>query len=117
MRASVHAFISADVDIDSYVSLDPENDAVAVQMLIGPAGEASEESFDVLVCTPGWLRADVIENGPRIGRHLLIIEPFDLRFACDFLRARVESMVASDWEELGGQIARLGYWEFEDYRP
>ncbi|MCM3657274.1 immunity 8 family protein [Agromyces mediolanus] len=110
--------MSSDVDIATYVSPDRRNDAVWLRMLVGPAGESGEESFDVLVCTPLWLADDAVaRDRPRIGRHLLIVEELDLRVACDFLCASVESVVGDDWNAIGERIARIGYWEFEDYHP
>lgn len=117
MRAAVRSVYSADVDIEAYVPKDPENDGVWIRIIVGPADGPGEESFDVLVCTPLWLRDVVAKEGPQIGRHHLIVDPFDLAVAKDFLRLQVESIEAADWPKLGGKLARLGYWEFEDYQP
>ncbi|WP_205857175.1 immunity 8 family protein [Phytoactinopolyspora endophytica] len=117
MRAAIRSFYSADVDIDAYVPEDPENDGVWLRLLVGPADGPGEESFDVLVCTPLWLRKAVSREGPRIGRHHLIVDPFDLSEAKEFLARQVASVEAPDWPTLGDKLARLGYWEFEDYQP
>lgn len=117
MRAAVRSIYSADVDIETYVPDDPENDGVWIRLILGPADGPGEESFDVLVCTPMWLRHVVAREGPQIGRHHLIVDPFDLAEAQDFLRRQVESVEADDWPTLGGILARIGYWEFEEYRP
>jgi hypothetical protein len=117
MRAAVRSWYSVDVDVDAYIPEDPENDGVWIRLIVGPADGPGEESFDVLVCTPLWLREVVAKEGPRIGRHHLIIDPFDLADAGDFLRRQVESIEAADWPAVGAKLARLGYWEFEDYQP
>lgn len=108
---------SADVDVDAYVPEDPENDGVWIRLVLRPADGLGEESFDVLVCTPLWLRGVVAKEGPQVGRHHLIVDPFDLGEARAFLRRQIESIEAADWPTLAGKLARLGFWEFEDYRP
>lgn len=117
MRAAVRSVYSADVDVDAYVPDDPENDGVWIRLIVGPADGPGEESFDVLVCTPLWLRETVAKEGPQIGRHHLIVDPLDLGQAKEFLRRQIESVEAPDWPSLGEQLGRIGYWEFEDYQP
>lgn len=106
------------VDPCDYVSSDPENDAFTLRMLVGSADSPGMELFDVLVCTPGWLVGEISQNGPQIGRHMLILELLellDLQRAQDFLRRRVEQLMAPTRSELAEKVARLGYWEFEDH--
>lgn len=117
MKAVVRSVYSADVDVSAYVAEDPDNDGVWIRLLVGPADGAGEESFDVLVCTPLWLRGVIAKDGPQIGRHHLLVHPFDLAQAQEFLRVQFESVEAPDWPTLGEKLARLGYWEFEDYPP
>ncbi|MDR2566453.1 MAG: immunity 8 family protein [Bifidobacteriaceae bacterium] len=117
MRAQLRSVLSADVDIDDYVPSDPEDDAVWLQFLVGPRGSIGEESFQVLVCTPLWLRREVMRHGPQIGLHHLIVEPLDLLAAIRFIQERIERLDAPDWPELGEKIGRIGQWEFEDYAP
>lgn len=102
---------------ETYVSPSPLDDSFWLRMLVGPPDGSGEESFDVLVCTPAWLARVVSEEGPQIGRHRLIVESLDLGKAETFLRRQVERIEAPTWDELASKISRLGYWEFEDYRP
>lgn len=101
----------------SYVSPDPLDDSFWLRMLVGLSDGPGEESFDVLVCTPAWLSRTVADDGPQIGRHRLVVEKLDLPAAETFLRRQVERLEAPTWDDLAAKIARLGYWEFEDYRP
>lgn len=117
MRATVRSMYGLDFDVDAYAPEDPENDGVWVRLILGPADGPGEESFDVLVCTPLWLRDVVAKEGPQVGRHHLIVDPLDLAEARDFLQAQVEGVEAADWPTLGEKLARFGYWEFEDYLP
>lgn len=100
---------------DSYVSADPENDAFALRMLVGSRDTEGLESFDVLVCTPGWLVGEIREHGPQVGRHLLIMDVLDLVRAQAFLKKRVEQISAPTWLEVAEKVSRLGYWELEDF--
>lgn len=117
MRAVVRRFHSPDADLESYVPDDPEDVGLLVQLMVGPAGQPGEESFDVVVCTPRGLARWVREDGPLIGRHHLIIERWDAARIRLFLTGIVESEEAPTWRELAAKIGRIGRWEFEDYRP
>ncbi|MFF0344347.1 immunity 8 family protein [Kribbella sp. NPDC004875] len=108
---------SSDVDVETYVSADPRDDAVWIRLIVGPADGAGEESFDVLVCTPAWLQRVIREKGPQVGRHHLIVEEMDLPRVVAFLRRRFEEVEAPTWRGVAGKLARIGYWEFEDYQP
>ena len=107
---------SADVDIERYVPDRPDDDGVWVRVIAGPANGPGEESFDVLVCTPLWLRRVVAEQGPQDGRYHLILEPMNLSLAAEHLRSRFEAEEAPDWLALAERLARFGHWEFEDCR-
>jgi len=87
-----------------------------VQMMVGPAGQAGEESFEVLVCTPRWLDRRVREDGPLIGRHHLVIERWDAARIQLCLTAAVESEEAPTWPDLATRVGWIGKWEFEDDR-
>lgn len=117
MRATVRSVYSADIDVDTYRAEQPDEDGVWVRLIVGPADGPGDESFDVLVCTPLWLKRVVRTEGPQIGRHHLVVDSMDLRLAIDYLRSQFESVEAPDWPSLGQQLARLGRWEFEDYAP
>ncbi|MCE4026913.1 immunity 8 family protein [Microbacterium sp. Au-Mic1] len=116
MKAIVHSIGSADVDVASYVSQNPECDGIWLRLVVGPEGGSGEESFDVLVCTPLWLRRVVEKEGPQVGRHRLIVDPLDLAVASQFLKSHFEAIEDDDWSALCERFGRIGYWEFEDYR-
>jgi hypothetical protein len=82
-----------------------------------PADGPGEESYDLTVCTPQWLSRKVRESGPVLGRHLVIVEPLDMAGVGRFLTRQIESQEAPDWPTLGQKLGRIGFWEFEDYRP
>ena len=109
--------MSSDIDIATYVSADPLDDAVWLRFMVGASDSLGEESFDVLVCTATWLARTARESGPQIGRHHLIVDRMDVTGAIDFLRGRIEALEGPEWSILAERIGRIGAWEFEDYRP
>lgn len=75
-----------------------------------------EESLDFMVCSPAWLKAAIqSEGGPMVGRHRLIMDPFDLEAGIEFMKSKILGESASDYRELTDRLAGLGYCEFEDY--
>ncbi|WP_348804212.1 Imm8 family immunity protein [Gordonia sp. VNQ95] len=117
MKAEIKSWYSADVDVATYQSQDPGNDAVSVRILCGPLGQPGEESFDILVCTPDSLKPELEAGVPRLGRHTLLQGRLDLPAAYKFIDEYVSSVEGKDWTEVAEKLARLGKWEFEDYRP
>ncbi|HTL41434.1 MAG TPA: Imm8 family immunity protein, partial [Pseudolysinimonas sp.] len=74
MRAAIRNLATIDGDPLEMASVaDPGNASQWIRILAGPADGPGEESFDVNVCTPEWLRREVEQTGPMVGRHLLIV--------------------------------------------
>jgi hypothetical protein len=116
MKAAIRAFMSPDlVQLGQEEPVDKRNFRILVQMLVGPDGEAGEESFDVLVATPLWLLDHIDEEGPTYGRHYLFVNQFDWPAIKAYLTTEVESLERSSWREIATALGRIGKWEFEDY--
>jgi hypothetical protein len=97
----------------------PAEFALRARMLVGPADGPGEESFDITVCTPEWLAQTCRKVGGIYNplHHLVVdFEEFDKRALHALLAARVQEVQADTWTTVGERLARLGYWEFEDYR-
>lgn len=116
MRAQLKSLYSPDVDLSSYWPDDPECFGFLLQAFIGPENELGEDSFSFTVCTPRWLEA---ENKGRIifGANHLIVMDYDLTAIDAHLRRYCERCIADTWIEVAMKVARVGCWEFEDYRP
>lgn len=97
---------------------DGEQFAIRVRLLLGSVDGPGEESFDLTVCSPEWLAAGAAREGLIDGRHHVIVnaETFDQADLRRWLHQRVSSVEAPTWHEVGEKLARLGYWDFEDYR-
>jgi len=118
MRAELK---SLDLDPDpSTLSDDASEFSLLARMTVGPQDSPGEESFDITVCTPEWLaKACDKAGGVYSGRHHLIVnyKDFDLGALRAWLAARVQEVEADTWPQIGERLGRIGYWEFEDYRP
>lgn len=99
---------------------DPGSFSFRARMIVGPSDGPGEESFDVTLCTPEWL-ADACRKSGGIydPRHHLVVSfgDFNTRALRQWLADRVRAIEAETWTEIGEQLGRLGYWEFEDYTP
>lgn len=116
MRAKIKNFISPDTIWES-----PESQArkfcILVQVIAGPDDGPGEESFDVSVCDIDYL-ADLLESEPVIsGLHYLIVDKFDREVIEGFLKRQIESIQGPTWHAIAERISRIGYWEFENYKP
>lgn len=117
MRAVIRSLMSLDVDdLDGWAP-EGESWALGLQILAGPDNGPGEESFDLTVCNLAWLAERVRRDGVYDGRYHLIVERYDWATLRGFVERRVQQCEGRTWREVAEQLARLGYWEFEDYRP
>jgi hypothetical protein len=118
MRPVIRHLLTPDTDPpESYVPEDPERFMFLVQMLAGPEGEEGEESFQFVVCSPGWLGEHIRQNGPVSGRHHIIVDHYDWPALVAYFEALVAGCHGANWHEAAERLARYGWWEFEDYTP
>jgi hypothetical protein len=120
MRAKLKAlYVDAIEDFDTYSPEDAIAFSFLLRAMIGPEGQEGEESFDMEVCTPEWLRKNYSETDTLFGRHLLIVFDFDRKI----IRKKIEDYCShcvianDDWPALAEKLGRIGFWEFEDYTP
>ena len=116
MRASVLSIESYDVpDLESWR---PRGDdwSLGVTVLAGPYGEPGEESFDITVCGPGWIANQARAERIIMGRHTLIMDGFDFAVLTRFITDWVAQCTGESWSDVAEKVARLGQWEFEDYK-
>jgi len=114
MKATIISIHSPDIDsLEGYKPPGREF-AVFLQLLIGPKGGSGEESFDLQVCSPEWIKRQAL---PMMGRHLLIASRFDFREISSFLHSAVDQIEEDTWADVAQKLARIGKWEFEDYQP
>ena len=115
MKAALRTVVSPDLDDLLDWQPDEPDFAILVQLLVGPADGPGEESFDVVVCTAGWL-ATAARSGPFDARHHTVVDYFDWPTLRDYFEQQVEGCTGEDWHEVAEKLSRIGHWEFEDYQ-
>ncbi|MCC7341163.1 MAG: immunity 8 family protein [Bryobacterales bacterium] len=106
-------------DIDDLKGYRPEESdsfGFLLQAMVGPAGGEGEESFDMVVCTPEWLRRRYAASEIILGLHLLIVFRYDYASLVSYIAKFSERCSGQSWKEVAQQLSRLGKWEFEDYQ-
>jgi Immunity protein 8 len=118
MHAELKRLHSPDVrDLRKYQPKDAACFGILVQAMFGPSGTEGEESFDVVVCTPDWLKEELSREVLVVGRHHIVVARYDYEMIEAFLKTHAQSCQGATWRDVAERLARLGKWEFEDYRP
>jgi hypothetical protein len=117
MKAAVKSAYSSDADLDAPSGSHQSVDIASLQLEVGAAGSRGADIFEVIVVTPDWVRRAVKDSGPLVGRHYLVMDPFDIHEALAFITRKIEALEGETWDELSDRISRFGHWEFEDYKP
>jgi hypothetical protein len=88
IRAKLRRLHSPDVyDLKGYSPDEPNDFGFLLQAMIGPAGQEGEESFDMVICTPEWLRRNHSPTEIVLGRHHLIVFRYDYESLTNYIGA------------------------------
>lgn len=118
ITAEVKALYSLEVDnLEQYTPDPPYVFLLPLRAIVGSKGAPGEESFDIKVCTPEWLANMCEIEGFVVGRHYLVVAKYDFAALKNIIVKLIESCSGNSWQEVAQKVARIGYWEFEDYRP
>src|SRR3954454_1725140 len=118
MRAELKRLHSPDVqNLSTYLPEVRDRFGFLLQLMVGPEGSDGEESFDVFVCTPEWLKHNQSRTSLVLGRHYLIVLEYDYERLRYFLHEYCRECSGVTWQEIAQRLGRLGKWEFEDYEP
>lgn len=116
--AAVKAIYTSDMNsLENYAPDHPELFCVVVRAMVGPKHGEGEESFDINVCTPKWLAEACQREGFVIGRHYLIVARYDVPQIKKLVVELIERCDGNSWQEVAEKVGRIGFWEFEDYKP
>jgi hypothetical protein len=117
MKAEIKRYHSPDIsDLDNFK---PENEnefGFLLQVIVGIKSIDSEESFDLIVCTPRWLEKKLLPTGLIFGEHYLIIVKYDFDKIKNKIVEYINKLDEDNWELLATKIDRIGKWEFRDYQ-
>lgn len=116
MKAKIKSYESVDIsDLENFVPNDPTNFAFLLELTVGPDGEEGEEIFDIQVCTPYWLLSIMSKTDAIPGHGFLIVLEYDFEHIFRKVKQLIENCTGKNWHEVARKVARIGYWEFEDY--
>lgn len=117
MYAKLKEFFSSDIDLNNYWPDDEENFGFWVSLLIGPENTEGSEIFQLLICTPDWLKSENVNFEPVWGRHMLIVFEYNLTNIKAAVERYIENCSGENWEDIAIKLTRIAAWEFEDYQP
>ena len=117
IQAEIKRLHSPDVyDLANYKP-DSESDfGFLLQIIVGIKGVDSEESFDVIVCTPQWLTKHYSKNDIIFGEHHLMVFEYNYDKIKKKIAEYINGLKEDSWEALASKIGRIGKWEFRDYQ-
>lgn len=94
---------------------DETNFGISIRLVIGIEDSPGEESFDILACTPEWIKSQYAEEKCVWGGHMLIVFEYDI----DLIKHEVDRYIArctgGDWLTIARKLREMGAWEFEGY--
>lgn len=117
ITAEIKSVLTADMTrLEDYVPENLEVFCIPIRIMAGPRNQRGEESFDVKICSPEWLRGYLEKEPFLFGRHYIFVSHYDvslIRKAIDKLIGRYQG---NSWREVAEKIGQFAYWEFEDYK-
>lgn len=114
--------IVKNIDLGSHIGFDeycPEEDecfGLRLTVHVGPNDEEGVHLYQILVCTPEWIEKEYHHAGAVWGRHMLIVFRYDRERIKREIERYVEGCTGKDFGEIAQKVARIGAWEFEDYK-
>lgn len=118
MKAIINEFISLETedDLENYKPADPLNFSTWIRLAIGPENEKGSDFFDLLICTPSWIKAQCDENKSLQRRHMMMVAEYDyLKIKSELIR-QIDNCSGENWASIAKKIAKFAAWEFEDYK-
>ena len=107
--------------LESYWPDDEDCFFLWLTISIGIKGEEAATNYNLMVCTPDWLKLELKSSSAEWGLHKLIVNRFDPDLIKEELHKKLETLLIqfSDDDDItfSEKIARYAHWEFEDYVP
>lgn len=105
------------IDFDQYWPDDEKNFGIWLTVQIGPDDQEGGHLFQILVCTPDWIKDKYYFQRAVWGRHMLIVFEYDKDLIVKEISNYVDGCSGTDFWDLAQKLSRIGVWEFEDYEP
>lgn len=105
------------VNLENYFPDDLECFGLWINLTIGPDDVEGGHDYQILVCTPDWIKKEYGWKKSVLGRHMLIIFEYDLIGIKAAIDSFIDECQGKDFWEAAQKISRFAAWEFEDYQP
>lgn len=69
-----------------------------------------------MVYTPRWFPDPFAKDDVVMGRHYLVIFEYDYERLINRINTYLELCSGETWQDVARKVARIGLWEFEDYK-
>ena len=117
MKAVLKEIISPDIDFKTYWPEDEDDFGFLLEATIGSSDTEGGDYFQIFVCTPKWIQKNHQIDDLIWGRHMLIALKYDLNGIQKKVADYCDQCEGKDWTEIALKLSRIGFWEFEDYKP
>ena len=113
----VKTIVSSDVDLDTFLLPNSGDFGIWLELEIGEQGGKSADIFQLFVCTPGWLRKKILDDGPVWQHGIMILDGPDLSNIVGHVNKALARLGDAEWNVTVKKLRLLAKWEFEDYQP
>jgi hypothetical protein len=106
------------IDIPDVKSWEPINKKLfntCFELLIGPKDSEGEEIFSVEVCSHLWFQKNFNREPELIEKGFIVVDKYNYNDIVGLLLEICNSIEGSDWNDIGKQLSKYFYWEFDNY--
>lgn len=117
MKATLKQIHSPDIDLDKYWPIDESNFGFLLELSVGLENSKGADIFQLMVCTPDWLKNRNELSKTTWLRHMLLVSEYDIQKITAEINRQIDAIEADSWTDIAVKLGRFCHWEFEDYRP
>ena len=117
ITAEIKGIFAVDmIRLEDYAPENLDIFCIPIRIMAGPRNQRGEESFDIKICSPGWLREYLEQERFLVGRHYLFVSHYDVHLIEKTIEKLIGRFQADSWREIAEKIGQFALWEFADYR-
>lgn len=106
---------SSDFCLAEYRPNDQDVFSIWINIRVGSDSCQGTNDYQLLVCTPEWIKKECAFVKSMWGRHLLIVHTYDFDLIKKMISEYVEGCTGETFFEIAEKISRVAAWEYEDY--
>ena len=118
LKAKLKHIHTWDVDLDTFKPKAEEFFGFWVEAEIGPRNDNSKEIYQLLICTPDWIKNELLttQTPSLLVRAILIVSKYDLTEIEKTIQNYLDKCTGENWDEISEKINRVAISEFEGYK-